>query len=109
MAKHWERAKTFFLRLYHKAKGMNPFVLAAIIFAVYIVLPPLSGEYSIWSQIKTQYQLAKSRTEYERLKSEIEDSRKDLEELQYHKDMLEKYAREKFLMKSEDEDLYILR
>ncbi len=105
----WERAKSFFLQLYHRAKGMNPFVLAAIVFAVYLVLPPLSGEYSIWSQIKTQYQLAKSRSEHDRLTKEIEASRKDLEELQYHKDMLEKYAREKFLMKSEDEDLYLLR
>lgn len=88
---------------------MNPFVLAAIVFAVYLVLPPFSGEYSIWSQIKTQYQLSQCRAEHQKLKGEIEDYRKDLEELQYHKDMLEKYAREKFLMKADDEDLYILK
>ena len=109
MNRLWDRVKTLVLRIYDKAKSMNPFAVAAIIFVAYILLPPLSGQYSIWNQIKTWHQLAQSRSEYETLKKDIETSRKDLEELQYHKDMLEKYAREEFLMKSEDEDLYLLR
>ena len=105
----WGKAKEFAIRTYERAKGMNPFVVAAIVFAVYLLLPPFSGQYSLWNQIKTWHQLSESRAEYETLRREIETSRKDLEELQYHKDMLEKYAREEFLMKSEDEDLYLLR
>ena len=109
LSRFWDRTKTFVLRIFNKAKSMNPFAVAGIVFAAYLLLPPLSGQYSIWNQIKTWHQLAQSRSEYESLKRDIETSRKDLEELQYHKDMLEKYAREEFLMKSEDEDLYLLR
>ena len=105
----WEKTKRFIVKVFNRAKEMNPFLVVAIIFAIYFVLPPLSGEYSVWNQIKTGYDLSKSRNEHERLTREIEESRKDLEELQLHKDMLEKYAREKFLMKSENEDLYLLK
>ena len=109
MANLWEKTKAFARTLYRKAKGMNPFVLAGILFVLYLLLPPFSGEYSLWNQTKTSRRLSETRAEYDKLSREIEVSRKDLEELRYRKDMLEKYAREKFLMKADDEDLYLLK
>ncbi len=35
-------------------------------------------------------------------------TQKHLDEIKYKRDMLEKYARERYLMKEEDEDLYLL-
>ena len=109
MAEFWAKAKAFGLAVWDRAKRTNPFVLVAIIMGLYLVLPPLSGEYSLWNQIKTYRRLTHNRREHARLTREIEETKKELEELRYHKDMLEKYAREKFLMKSENEDLYLLK
>lgn len=46
--------------------------------------------------------------ERDRLKKQIEEDRIKLDQLRFKKNKLEKYARERFLMKADDEDLYIL-
>ncbi len=96
-------------RLWQRLKGVHPFVLMPVIFLIYWAIPPFSRQYSLWNQLKTQYQLRQVRSEYDKLTEEIDLSRRHLKELQLHQDMLEKYAREKYLMKAEDEDLFLLK
>jgi len=50
-------------------------------------------------------QIVESRKYYEQ---EIENTRNQLEEIRNHPDILEKYAREKYRMKKENEDIYII-
>ncbi|MGL4806127.1 MAG: hypothetical protein ACRC26_07250 [Bacteroidales bacterium] len=38
----------------------------------------------------------------------MNDSKSELEKLQMHKETLEKYAREEYLMKKENEDIFII-
>ena len=85
---YWHRVKDFFY-------NVNPLFLMTGLLAVMLVVP---GQHSIWSQIKTSRQLKEKQEEYQYYKDEIK----------YKRDMLEKYARERYLMKEEDEDLYLL-
>lgn len=109
MASIWSKIRDHWKSVRQWLGRVNPFVFFGVLFLGYMILPPFSGQYSLWSQLKTQHRLRTLRSEHKKLQSEIEESRKKLEELQLHKDMLEKYAREKFLMKAEDEDLFLLK
>ncbi len=109
MAKFLDGIRSFSKSLYRWLKGVNPFALMLVVFLVYWAVPPFSRQYSLWNQLKTQYQLRRVRSEHKKLQDEIEVSRQSLKELQLHQDMLEKYAREKYLMKAEDEDLFLLK
>jgi cell division protein FtsB len=60
----------------------------------------------------TQYKLSRKLTNLEKQKEyyqeKIEEVKKDREELFSNQELLEKFAREKYLMKKENEDLYII-
>lgn len=94
----WQRLKGFL-------REVNPLFLMTALFVVILVVP---SQHSIWSQIKTSRQLQEKRQEYQYYKDEIKKSQKHLDEIKYKKDMLEKYARETYLMKEDNEDLYLL-
>lgn len=63
------------------------------------------------NDVFTQYDLiqkcAKLKKEKEYYLAEIENNKKGLEELRTNKKSLETFAREKYLMKKEDEDVYV--
>jgi len=59
-----------------------------------------------------QYRLSRKLTNLEKQKTyyleKIDQVKKDREELFSNQELLEKFAREKYLMKKENEDLYII-
>ncbi|MDO5036314.1 MAG: septum formation initiator family protein [Porphyromonas sp.] len=85
---------------------INPFVFMLLLYFLSLLLP---GNYSLWNQLKYSQEIRKQKREIAYLEKEIKQSTKALEELQFEEDMLEKYAREKYLMKAPDEDIYLLR
>ena len=84
----------------------NKYVITLVFFAFWIVF---IDEYNLI----TQYKLQKDVEELERQKayylSEIKKDSTKLYHLQNTKEEQEKFAREKFLMKKENEDLFIIR
>ncbi len=86
-------------------KKMNPFVLLLIVIVVTLLSP---GDSSLYSHLSNKREISALESERDKIKAEIEKDRRKLDELRFRKDRLEKYAREKYLMKAEDEDLYLL-
>lgn len=98
--------KNDFIQIFNKIKALNPFVVVAVIGLLILLYP---GENSIFSQIEYSSQLKSMMKERDNLKKQIEEDQIKLDQLRFKKNKLEKYARERFLMKADDEDLYILK
>ncbi|WP_207429666.1 septum formation initiator family protein [Pedobacter sp. SYSU D00535] len=62
----------------------------------------------LMSQYEYRSQLNKLQEEKEFYTKEIQQVRKDLDELTTNRERLEKFAREKYLMKKENEDVYVI-
>jgi cell division protein DivIC len=61
------------------------------------------------SRFKLGAKLRNLNNEKEFYQAKIEDVQKDREELMTNKELLEKFAREKYLMKKEKEDIFIIQ
>lgn len=62
----------------------------------------------IWTTWKNSRELGRMREQLEWYASEIERTREQLHELSSDKDLLEKFARERYLMKRDNEDIFVL-
>jgi len=62
----------------------------------------------LFSQYEYRKQLHKLEEEKEFYTTETERVKKDLHELTSDQEMLEKFAREKYLMKKDNEDVYVI-
>lgn len=97
--------KNYILDLLSKVKTLKPFTVVSVIGLIALLYP---GEDSLFSLLEYSSQLKSMTKEKEQLKVKIEEDRQKLDQLRFKKEKLEKYARERFLMKAEDEDLYII-
>ena len=87
-------------------KRANPFLLFALLFLIKIIIP---SDTSVWTQLKYSRTLDKQEREIRELKREIEKTKAAKKGLWIEKDRLEKFARERYLMKEEDEEIYLLK
>lgn len=87
-------------------KRVNPFLLFAILFLIKIIIP---SNTSVWTQLKYSRTLDKQEREIRELKREIEKTKVAKKDLWIERDRLEKFARERYLMKEEDEEIYLLK
>ena len=62
----------------------------------------------LWTTCKNQRELGRMHEQKEWYGSEIERSREQLNELSSNKRLLEKFARERYLMKRDNEDIFVL-
>ncbi|WP_207422343.1 FtsB family cell division protein [Desertivirga brevis] len=62
----------------------------------------------LFSQYEYRKQLHKLEEERDFYTTETERVKKDLKELTTNQEMLEKFAREKYLMKKDNEDVYVI-
>lgn len=83
----------------------NKYVLTAIVFLVWLGFFDQNNFVDRISLVNRNKEL-KRQKEY--LQKEIDENREKMEELRSHSDKLEKFAREQYLMKKPDEDLYIV-
>jgi cell division protein FtsB len=83
----------------------NPYYLLTGIFLGWIVF--FDSE-DLITQYKLTQKLKKLREEKHYYIEQIEIVKKDREELMSNEELLEKFAREKYLMKKNTEDLYII-
>jgi cell division protein FtsB len=79
-----------------------------ISFAVFCAILFFFGKNDILTQLNRRHELKELQQSREYYTSRIQIERKELEELKSNPATLEKYAREKYLMKRDNEDLFII-
>ena len=83
----------------------NKYFLSATAFVVWMLF---FDRNDLMSQYDYRAQVNKLQAEKEFYIRETEKARKDLDELTTNKEKLEKFAREKYLMKKENEDVFVI-
>ena len=88
-----------------KEKLKNKYYLSIFVFIVWIAFLDRNDFISQYTYSKKLKQLKRDK---EYFLTQIEADKKNLEELISNSKNLEKFAREKYLMKKEDEDIFII-
>jgi cell division protein FtsB len=83
----------------------NKFFLATVAFIIWMIF---FDKNDLFSQYEYHQQLSKLKQEQEFYKTQTAQVNKDLDELTSDKAKLEKFAREKYLMKKENEDVFVI-
>ncbi len=83
----------------------NKYVLTLLIFGVWIFLFDQNNLLDRFSDMKKLKQLEKEKEYYQH---KIKDDQQRIQELTSDKDDLEKFARETYLMKKDDEDVFVV-
>jgi len=83
----------------------NKFFLVTLAFIIWMIF---FDRNDLFSQYQYHEQLSKLQHERDFYKTETEKVSKDLDELTSDKGKLEKFAREKYLMKKDNEDVFVI-
>ncbi len=83
----------------------NKYLIALAVFAVIILFTDHNNLFEQWDRKKELKELQTKKTYYQ---EEIEKTKRELTDLSNNPAALEKYAREKFYMKRDNEDLFIV-
>ncbi|MFA6087062.1 septum formation initiator family protein [Mucilaginibacter sp.] len=83
----------------------NKFFLATVAFIIWMIF---FDKNDLFSQYEYHQQLSKLKQEQEFYKAQTAQVNKDLDELTSDKAKLEKFAREKYLMKKDNEDVFVI-
>ena len=83
----------------------NRYALTAIVFVIWLTFV---DQNNLITQIQYRMELAKLEDERIFYQSEIKKIKEDLHELKSNPKTLEKFAREKYFMKKENEEIFVL-
>ncbi len=86
-------------------KFNNKYIIATLIFAFIIIF---TDKYNIFNQIKNYKKLKNTKEQVDFYNREIENEQKILNELHEDSIMMERIAREKYMMKRDNEVIYII-
>ena len=78
-----------------------------VVTIAFIVIIGVLDENSLMRRAMHKYEIAELKSEIERYTEQFEEDSRRLEELDNKPEAIEKIAREKYLMKRPDEDVYI--
>ena len=84
----------------------NKFVLATLSFVIWMLFFDRNDVFTQMERKSELNQLKQSKQYYEK---QINENRKFSKDLQFNASAIEKYAREKYLMKRDNEDLFIIQ
>lgn len=68
----------------------------------------LFADYDLYTMLKLRHQLGQMQEQRDRYADEIAITREQLNELNSDQALLEKFAREKYLMKRDNEDIFVI-
>lgn len=91
-------------RFYQKYLA-NKFVLAALVFILWMLFLDTNN---LLQRVKTINHINKLKEQKEYYEERIEVDKEKLIELRSDKNKLEKFAREQYLMKKDDEDIFVI-
>ena len=97
LQKPWKLIKRIFL---------NKYLLVLTVFGVFFTF---FDEHNLISRWNTSRKVAALEQEVSTYKQKIENDKKILSELMLSDENIEKYAREKYLMKQDNEDIFIIK
>lgn len=80
----------------------------AVVIVLGVVLVGFVGENSVWSHLRNKQKIAELENEIERNMKSYEHDMKQLRELDSDPKAIEKIARERYFMKADDEDIFVL-
>jgi cell division protein FtsB len=83
----------------------NKYFIVTVFFGVWMVF---FDKNDLFSQYQYHHQLSKLKQERDFYQKETAKVNKDLDELTSNKEKLEKFAREKYLMKKDNEDVFVI-
>ena len=83
----------------------NKYIAASVLFFVWICF---FDRNDLISEMKLVYKINKLKTERSYFQKQTDAATEDLKELQTNPANLEKFAREKYLMKRDNEDVYVI-
>lgn len=84
----------------------NKFIITFIVFVVWMLF---FDDYNVMSRVNNNRKIAELEIQKEEYVAEIARSKRLLHELKGDNSSLEKYAREQYLMKKDNEDIYIIK
>lgn len=84
----------------------NKYILTSILFVIWVLFFDQNNLLDRKKYVNEYKQLLKDKEYYIQ---KIEEDRKKLEELQTNNENLEKFAREQYLMKKDDEEIFIIK
>ncbi|MCL1943456.1 MAG: septum formation initiator family protein [Candidatus Azobacteroides sp.] len=79
-----------------------------IVFAVFLIMILFVDEHNVFRRIGYHRKINELKKEIRYYENEKERDKKKLDELQSNDEDLEKFAREEYLMKKDDEDIFII-
>ncbi|MCB9187172.1 MAG: septum formation initiator family protein [Flavobacteriales bacterium] len=82
----------------------NKYIMTVVVFLVWMTF---FDENNFISLVENRMKLAELEDEKEHYVDEINESAEDLKLLQNDKELLEKFARERYLMKKENEEIFV--
>ncbi len=85
---------------------LNKYLITLISFGVIITF---FDNHNLIHRWETQLKIHELEQEHSYYKTEIETNKQQIEKLRENKDYLEKFAREKYHMKSDNEDIFIIK
>jgi cell division protein DivIC len=83
----------------------NRYTITALVFFFYMLF---FDRHDLISQMQLRSELGKMQENKDYYREQIEETREDLNDLLTNDENLEKFAREKYLMKRENEDIFII-
>ena len=100
-------ANDFFMQRARKILSIlsNKYLIALIVFAVIMLF---TDHNNIFEQMDRKQELKELQDKKAYYQQEIEKTKKQLADLSNNSAALEKYAREKFLMKRDSEDVFVI-
>ncbi len=87
------------------ARLRNRYGLGIGVFLLYVCF---LSDFDLYTTLKLRAELSKKRGEHEQYARDIKQVRTELQELNGDLALLEKFAREKYLMKRDNEDVFVL-
>ncbi len=87
------------------ARLRNRYGLAVGVLVLWITL---FADYDLITMIKLRGELGKLHDQREHFAQEVEHTKEQLHQLNSDQDLLERFAREKYLMKRDNEDVFVL-
>ena len=85
-----------------------PFVKYALITVIGVVLVGFVGENSLLSHLRNKYRIGALADEIEVYTTRYQNDMRQIHELNHNPKAMERIARERYFMKHDDEDIYVL-
>ena len=95
--------KTFLLRVWRSA-----FLKYAVVFFAGVAIVGFLDENSVWSHVKNLQRISELTEETKKYNEEFQRDQAQIRELDKNPKAIEKIARERYFMKADDEDIFVL-